>query len=48
MDLVTKTDIEIKALIYDAMVAIENAQKIIKVLNAELSKRNAKQTSEPS
>lgn len=40
----TKTDIEIKAMIYDALVQIENSQNFIKAANDELQKRAATNT----
>lgn len=39
MDIQTKTEIELKALIYDEMVKVEVATKNIKVLNKELAVR---------
>lgn len=43
MDITTKTDIEIKALIYDEQLKIAVADSNVKVLQKELSKRLAQQ-----
>lgn len=39
MDLTKMSDVEIKALAYDQMVVIENAQRNIQLINQELKNR---------
>ncbi len=40
MDITKMTVIELKALVYDFIVNVENAQKNIKAINQEIEKRN--------
>ena len=43
MDLTNKTETELKALAYDQLVALEQTQNNIRVLNQELQKRQTKE-----
>ena len=42
MDITTKTEVELKAMIYDQLVIVERTQQNIKFLNEELQKRATK------
>lgn len=44
MDITTKNIIELKALCFDQLVLLENTQKNIQLINAEISKKIKEET----